>query len=278
MTESPSLDTVLPEYRRPPIVEVAASIQFANIRELDTARLGLLWSRFRKDYPRAEQHPPLPNDSESFDPNKGGRVGFSFETSFPVPRLWFLSADGTRLVQVQSNRLVVNWRQLDSGESYPRYSVLREMLSESLSVFRTFLEEEKLGDLSPEQAELTYVNHIPAGERGSPRQPLSRYVQCWRGAPESSGLGPEEETSFRTQYVVRRSGIPVARLFVELDSAYTNTGHAPIYVLNMIARGAPDLPSVSGAFEFLDNAHRWIVTGFTHLTTDEAHKLWERNK
>lgn len=278
MTVRPALDPALPEYRNPPIVEVAASIQFANIRGLDAAMLGLLWSRFRDKYPRAEQHPPLATASETFESNRGGRGGFSVETSFPVPRLWFLSSDGTRLVQVQSNRLIVNWRRLDTGKPYVRFSGLMSMLSESIERFRQFIQDENLGTVRPDQAELTYVNHIRAGDNGSHREPLSKYASCWRRESESWNLGAAEEASFRSQYVVSRPGSSFARLFVELDSGYTASTRAPIYVMNLVARGAPDSPDVESAFKFLEDAHHWIVKGFTSLTTDEAHKLWERQE
>lgn len=276
MTTRSTLEHSLPEYQHPPVVEVAASIQFANIRGLDAAKLGLLWSRFRDLYPRTEQHPPLATASETFESNRGGRVGFSVETSFPVPRLWFLSSDGTRLVQVQSNRLVVNWRQLDTGAPYVRFSGLMSMLSESIGLLGGFLHDEKLESIKPDQVELTYVNHLPAGGQGSPRDPLSRYVSCWGSEPESWEVGPAEEASFRTQYVLMREGRPSARLYVELDSAYTASSRAPIYVMNLIVRGAPAEPTVEESFKLFDDAHQWILNSFTSLTTDEAHTLWGR--
>lgn len=276
MPESPRRSSSLPEYLRPPVVEVAASIQFENIPRLDAARLGLLWARFRNEFPDTDQHPPLQSSSESFDVKRGGRLGFSVETTFPAPRLWFLNTDGTRLIQVQSNRIVVNWRQLDSGETYVRFSALRELLSDTVKKLVDFLHEEQLGELKPDQAELTYVNHIPAGNSAALRRPLSDFVTCWNNAPSLSWLGEAEETSFRSQYVVERAGTPAARLFVELDSAYTTKGRAPLYVLNLIARGAPIDPTVQSAFDFFDSAHEWIVNGFTQLTTVAAHKLWER--
>jgi len=278
MTTPDTLDSGLPEYSRPPIVEVAASIEFANIRDLNAVRLGMLWSRFRGEYPRTEQHPPLPSSAESFDPSKGGRVEFSVETTFPIPRLWFLREDGTRLIQLQSNRIVANWRQMESGQSYLRYSSLKTMLRDALEKLQSFLAEEKLGPIKPEQVELTYVNHISAGARGSARHELSHYLRCWNGVPKESELGAEEATSFRTQFVLRREEKRAARLFVELESGYAANSGLPIYVLNLAARGAPDSPSVEAAFEFLDDEHRWIVNGFTQLTTGSAHSLWERTK
>lgn len=278
MTAQTSPDPHLPEYRSPPIVEVAASVQFDNIRGLDAARLGLLWSRFRRAFPRTEFHPPLPTATESFDFARAPRVGFSVETSFPAPRLWFLNSDGTRLVQVQSNRLVVNWRQLDSQTPYLRFSGLRSMLEEAMSTLTEFLSDEDLGRLSPDQAELTYVNHIVAGDRGATRNSLAKYVSCWKDEPSQFEPRVAEETSFRTQYVVNRNGVSPARLFVELESGYASQSRVPIYVMNLIARGAPSAPTVAGAFDFFDDAHRWIVNGFTDLTTEYAHKLWERSK
>lgn len=278
MTVRPALDLRLPEYHNPPIVEVAASIQFASIRGLDTARLGLLWSRFRDTYPQTEQHPPLAAVSETFDSTRGGRVGFSVETSSPVPRIWFLTSDKTRLVQVQSNRLIVNWRQLDTERTYLRFSGLMSMLSDAIERFQKFVEEENLGTITPDQVELTYVNHIRSGDKGSRRDPLSKYLSCWKFESEYWNLGSAEETSFRSQYVLDRPGSASARLFVELDSGYTVSTREPIYVMNLIARGAPDSPDIQSTFKFLEDAHHWIVKGFTSLTTDEAHRLWERQE
>jgi len=172
--------------------------------------------------------------------------------------------------------LVVNWRQLDTGEPYLRFSGLMSMLTEAVQLLGVFLDEEKLGNIAPDQAELTYVNHIRAGEKGSHRNPLSRYLTYWRSEPASWNLGTAEEASFRTQYVLKREGGALARLFVELESGYTASTRAPIYVMNLIARGAPRASTVESSFEFFGEAHKWIVNGFTSLTTDEAHTLWGR--
>lgn len=276
MTRLPSPASALPEYLRPPVVEVAASVQFPTIRGLNAARIGLLWSRFRAQYPQTEQHPPLPKTVETFESARVGRIGFSIETSFLTPRIWFLSDDGTRLVQVQSNRLIVNWRQLETGTPYLRFAGLMSMLSEAINTLASFLDDEGLGRIEPDQVELTYVNHIRAGEKGSRRDSLSRFLACWASEPTEWDFGASEETSVRTQYVMKRPNGASARLFVELESAYTATTGAPIYIMNMIARGAPSAATVESSFEFFEDAHEWIVKGFTSLTTQEAHAIWGR--
>ncbi len=276
MTERELPAETLPEYAAPPVVEVAASVQFANIKAMDAARLGLLWGRFRDAYPLTEQHPPLPRAHESINLAGGGLVRFSLERPNSPQRLWFLKSDGTRLVQVQSDRLVVNWRKLDSAEPYLRYSSVREMLREALTIFTQFLEDEQLGKVEPQHMELTYVNHVPAIGQDGNRAPLSSYLSCWRGEPASLGLANAEETSFRTQYILPCGSNTSGRLLVELESAYANKTRAPIYVLNILARGAPDEPTLASAFDFFDASHRWIVHAFTEFTTTEAHTLWKR--
>lgn len=269
----------LPDYKKPPVVEVAASVQFTNIPKLDATRLGLLWSRFRNDYPNTDQRSPLPVTRETPGVDKERPIRLSMETAFPAPRLWFLNNDGTRLVQVQSNRLIVNWRRLETNDSYVRFTRLRTALEEAMLRLSAFLQDEQLGTIEPDQVELTYVNHIPAGKKESRHEPLSRFLRWSCGATDA--LGPEAEeddVSFRTRYSMSQDEERPARLYLELDSAWSSPSQIPIYVMNLTARGAPSEPDMNGVFSFLDQAHGWIVNGFTSVTTSEAHKLWERTR
>ncbi|MGH7623698.1 MAG: TIGR04255 family protein [Gemmatimonadaceae bacterium] len=267
-----------PEFIRPPVVEVAASIQFADLPGLDIARLGLLWTRFRNHYPRTDQRPALPQVVETFGAARPSHVGLSLQPVLPAPRLWFLDDSETKLVQVQRNRLIVNWRQLNTETEYPRYPALRGTLENAIETLIAFASEEGLGDVVPNQAELTYVNHIRAGEPGQPRQSLADFLTCWKNPDSSEFQGPAENVSFRMQYVQHRDDRPVGRLFVELDSAYTIDANAPIYVLNLIARGGPSQLTVHGALEFLDQAHEMIVRAFADITTSELHEYWGRTQ
>ena len=82
----------------------------------------------------------------------------------PLPRAWFISEDDTRLVQVQRDRFIYNWRKIDSDSEYPRYESLIDSFQEYLETFDSFLREFNLGPVQPIQYELTYVNQIPQGE------------------------------------------------------------------------------------------------------------------
>lgn len=101
-------------YERPPVTEVALAIYFGSPLGLNSAHLGQLWKRWRERYPRTEDHPVLPPvPQEAF--SSPGPVAFRFAVNTPGPRVWFCSAVGDRLLQVQFDRLVVNWRRVDSS-------------------------------------------------------------------------------------------------------------------------------------------------------------------
>lgn len=47
-------------------------------------------------------------------------------------------------------------------------------------------------------------------------------------------------------------------------------------MLNLTARGHALSNDLESALDFFDVAHRWIVLGFTAVTSSEAHSIWGR--
>jgi uncharacterized protein (TIGR04255 family) len=195
-----------------------------------------------------------------------------------MPRLWFLNPDGTRLIQVQRDHFILNWRKLETEQAYPRYETLRQTLLDELTRFRQFLAGEGLAPVHAVQAELTYVNHIDAREPDGSRKPLSRIVRMWADDRNVGRLPQFEEASFQAHYILRDGEKPVGRLHISLEPQRFVRDSAPLYALTMVARGLPPTPDVDGAMAFLDRGHEAIVEGFTAITTDEMHAIWERQR
>ena len=252
-------------------------MQFEPITELHAGHLGALWGEYRDRYPRVEQYPPLPTVREEFELTPA-RFGFNVGTTFPMPRVWFLNPEGTRLVQVQREYFVVNWRKLDTDEVYPRYPTLRRGLVEEVERFQRFLGREGLGPIRAVQAELTYVNHIDAREADGSRKSLSRIVRIWGGDGAAGKVPPFEEAAFQARYVMSDQAKPVGWLHITLEPHRYVKDRAPLYVLTLVARGTPRAPDLDAALAFLDQGHEAIVEGFTAITTDEMHKTWERQR
>ena len=56
----------LPDFAKPPLAEVALSVQFEPLEKMRTPQIGLLWNDFRQRFPDTEEHPPLDSVIERF--------------------------------------------------------------------------------------------------------------------------------------------------------------------------------------------------------------------
>jgi uncharacterized protein (TIGR04255 family) len=152
----------LPDYERPPLVEVVLSVQFSELQGYRTVHAGLLWAdKFRAAYPRVLEKPPLDPTFEVFAPQPGAaQFQIKQMPGPPVPRLWFMNDDETELVQIQANRFIHNWRKVGEGETYPRYEKLRERFFYELTQIEDFFKSWNIGSVEPNQCEITYVNRL----------------------------------------------------------------------------------------------------------------------
>jgi uncharacterized protein (TIGR04255 family) len=271
--------SALPDFESPPVVEVAISLQFERLESLRIPHLGVLWEVFRKDgYSQIEEHGELEPTFEEFGRLGGPRVRLrleAFEDAPPAPRIWFLNEAKTELIQVQRDRIIVNWRQGAQSEPYPRYVHVLERFKSALSSLENFLGSENLGSVTPTQCEITYVNHIPTGPVWSRHGDLDRVVTTWRNRYSREYLPPLEDATFRARY--RMGGTPekpLGRLHVTVEPAYKSGDLLPILAIVLVARGKPEPADSIAAFQLFDREHEWIVRGFLSLTTPEMHGFW----
>jgi hypothetical protein len=186
-----------------------------------------------------------------------------------------LNEKGTQLLQIQPDRFIHNWREVASGERYPRYERLLESFLNELSIFCAFVDREGLGELAINQCEITYVNHIMAGEGWVRHGQLAEILRCV--APVAGHLPEPESISLTACYVIPGSdGRPLGRLHATVRPAWRTGDSRPMYVMTLTARGAPQGEGVSAAVAFLNLGREWIVRGFADLTTAKMHSIWRR--
>jgi hypothetical protein len=58
---------VLPDYEKPPVIEVVCGILFEPIKGLTAPYIGVLWEKFKSEYPRCKEVAPLVPVIERFD-------------------------------------------------------------------------------------------------------------------------------------------------------------------------------------------------------------------
>lgn len=157
----------LPTFDSPPVVETVLSAQFDPIANLRTVHFGLFWQRMRDRFPGTDEKTAIEPIFEQFDQTtkRPSRLHFEVREEFKLGRLWLLNEMGTEMIQLQSDRFIKNWRKVETGEHYPRYQrVIKPAFLEDFEAFKDFIHEEKLGSIAVNQCEVTYVNHIVAGE------------------------------------------------------------------------------------------------------------------
>ena len=265
-----------PDFERPPVVEVAISVHFDELGGFQPVHFGLLWEQLRDRYPKTEYHPPVGPTIELFDVKGAPNVALRFDTTLPVGRCWYLNEGGTQLLQVQPDRVTLNWRKLDTAVAYPHYDALKLSFRSELALVLAFFEGHGLGTFQPLQCELTYVNHIVQGDGWDTTKDLSRVTSLWSGGTTEDFLPATEDVRFACQYRMEERGIPRGRLHVELQSALRTFDRKRLLALHLVARGAPLSGNVDGVLGFTDLAHEWIVRGFAAITTKEMHKHWGR--
>lgn len=262
----------LPEFGAPPVVEVVLSVQFQPLWRLRPIELAGLRDRWRADYPIVQEQPPLPPEIEG---PVGGPAQFQFVVgpAFQT-RLWFLNEGQTELLQIQHDRLSVNWRKATGDSTYPRYRHVRNVFEHRFRDLEAFVADNQLGDIGITQAEVSYVNAVDAD--GDQLGRLDRLLRNWQ-PPTANHLGEPEQAQAALVLSVGDVGRPPVRMYVAVAVAQDLNGRR-FQSLTLTVRGAPGEQTLTSALAFMDQAHSHVVLSFTELTPESAHKQWERRR
>lgn len=239
-------------------------------------------SAVRSELPNRERQPKLPPMRELFDvPQPQPQFEISFEPHHDLPRTWFISKDGSRLVQLQGDRISFNWRRQTEATRYPRYQNLRKDFRRYFDTLRRCIEEagREMPDINA--CEVTYVNpiEVPAKPRGGGHPELAEVLN--RVRPRSSGafLPHAEDAQFQARWRIPGTeigvaGRPAGRLYVAAHPGLKPPTGKPIYVVTVTGRLLPTSGGAREAWMALDVAHRWVVLGFKDVTNAKMHEQW----
>lgn len=261
----------LPEFNRPPVVEVVLGVQFMPLG-LSLNHYGLFFGRVRQDYPKFVVQPPLPSVIEGFGVPKQATVGVELAEA-PEIRAWYIDASETRLIQVQKDRFLFNWRKVRGDEIYPRYHGIEPVFEEEWKRFGTFLSAEQLGIPEVNQCEVTYVNHIEMDHGWKGYGELGKVLASWSGDTSDEFLPEPERVMMKAQYVM---GERRGRLRITVKPAIRRRDGKEILIIELTARGKPNSSQLDDIVEWFELGHQWIVKGFTSFTGKQMHQIWER--
>lgn len=143
------------KYKNPPIHEIICGVRFDSIKHLQSGHFGILWQKFKRDFPKTEDQDLIGAISQE---------DFGNISKLPLPRIWFIHKNENELIQVQRNCFLHNWRKRRADDIYPGYEKVVDNFERYLSLFQDFLVAENLGNLNAIEYELTYIDLIPQGQ------------------------------------------------------------------------------------------------------------------
>jgi len=264
--------TDFPSYRRPPVAEVACALQYTPLAEMHLAHVGRYWAAIETDFPFIEEKPPV---MEPLEVPSAAQIPLELLERMSWPRTWFLQTDKRRLVQLQRDRFIYNWRKLAPDDAYPRYSVISDEFFEQWEKFRSVLQDLRLVPPVPDLCELTYVNLIPQADGWNSIPEATRLFEFTAWPDQTDFLPTPTNTGALLQFEMPESA---GRLRVELGTTrWEVTGDLPVLRLVLMARGTPpgEISSYS-LRSWFDVAHEWIVKGFVDLVDRRTDELWGR--
>lgn len=261
----------------PPLVESVLGLQFEPLERLQVPHIGLYWQSIRQDYPKFSLHPPLPEHREEFEPRSlssgpDASLQIALVEAPHIPRCWFVSADEARVIQVQKNRFLRNWRRANSETEYPHFSALSGEFRIAWSDFSQFLAAEDIDRPEINQAEVTYINHVernrPGGSSLLQASDLLRFSE--RVDPIQSTVTANVANLTATFSFPREA----VRVHLSCKSAFRKSDGAEVYLLEITARGRPASSEADAGHAWLVNAHERVVDVFQHSIRPELLKTW----
>lgn len=279
MMVSGAMSQNLPSYKNPPVVETVLSVQFEPVEGFTNAHLGLFWSQLKETYPKIEDAELISRQEEKFgdDVKLSSRLPrFQIRRAEAAARLRMVAADNHAMVQLQSDRLVYNWRKMNEGE-YPRWHNVQPRFKAALDELRTFLTYQSLGDVKPNQWEVTYVNQLLKGRDWHTPSDWPKLVPGLIGNTGLAKAVAAESLECKWKFLLPEDR---GRLHVDLFNGYTESdpNSQEVLVLQLTARGGIDPTCDSGLLNGLEKGHAAIVRTFDDITGSEAHDIWEPNR
>lgn len=259
----------LPDYLDPPLDEVVLGVQFAPILGYCSVDNAAIWELYKKDYPKVAEHPMLETKYETFG-GANPRPAFQFQIGAPPigSRLWFITEDEFQLLQFQPDRFLTNWRKRPRPNPYPRFEGIAESYKNNLEKLSDFLATSFDHQMDINQAEISYINIVKVKDFAE----VSDWFKIWK----VSSLKMEAVSTSFTEIITDSNGKPFARLSHDLQSVYTTDNKEKAFRLSFTYRGKPSENTIDSAMDFFKAGRENIVNRFDEITTNKAHKAWDK--
>lgn len=263
----------------PPVQEVALSLQFAKLAGYTSAHAGWFWREYliktssRETWPNLVETQPIPEQFEKFGEDEvslqpGLRV---FASPQPL-RAQFMRGDKERIIQVQDDHFVLNWRKHTSP--YPGFDVLLVEFQRNVDQFASFISEVGFGPLQLNQWEITYVNQSPKGDLWQSTRDWSRLIPNLYIPPVPEDIcppSPNERISGDWRFNLPNQR---GRIYIQIRQAQIAPSTDEFMYLTLIGRGP--LKKDQSLTECFTVGHNALLNVFLSMTSKGIQDRWGR--
>jgi uncharacterized protein (TIGR04255 family) len=252
-------------FTKTPLTEVICGVTFAA-PEFSSVHFGLYWQNIKAQYPS------LPRDAHP--------IGEIPLLAIPpkLRRVWFESIDQHKVIQLQADKFLFNWRKLETEDTYPHFQEVYQEFEQEWQQLQTWwhqLAQETqnhsplaITTIEPVQYELTYLNHIDPsfgwhGPEDNPR--IFRFLAAqWQNFP----LGRPKTHNTNIEFSLpQEMGI----LSLVITQGLKLVDNSPILVCELTARSFDTRIPVNQWFE---ETHEIVVKSFIDLLQEDIKQAW----
>jgi uncharacterized protein (TIGR04255 family) len=262
--------TTDPVFENPPVIETVLGVQFAPLSGLTSAHVGWFWkTHLDGEWQKVAETAALPDEVERFEARLTGPVQFRIgPVRFPG-RVQISHVNDGRMIQIQTTRFHYNWNQV--GGEYPRYRKVLEEFERHFATFCRFVADAKLGEVVPNQWELTYIDSIPQGLLWNTPADWHEVLPGLFSPPAPVGSVRLESFGGEWHFEIPPQR---GRLHVSVQFARVGGDPTPVLLLQSTARGPIGTDGVANVKEGLELGHRAAVELFVGITSAKAQAAW----
>lgn len=242
------------EYKNAPIAEVVIGMQFDG-KVFDNPYIYNFYQDYKGQFPIIKENPALPSVIERIEGGAENKILQGFES-----RKFFINGNNSKLIQLQPDRLLFNWKRTTEQLEYPHFHAV---LEEFMNIY-TRLDADCDLDTKITQVEITYLDHIVLDNFQKTDFNPNGILDI---------IAFNEETNIN--HLKFEIGIPKEELSgnikVNITSALRNQDKGKVLVMENTCRGA--LGKLKKE-EWFKKAHNELIDLFDSITSDNAKKVW----
>lgn len=260
----------LPDYKRPPVVEIIAAVQFLPLPMFGAAQVVAIGKEF-EEWTVIDVPPAIPPMSEG-PPGAPGASDHAFFGFGSAPiRAILATDDGHWAAQHQQDRVAVHERKTEERPSFrnvaPKLRTFAERSSRTLGV-EIFGEHHR-----PDLVEVIYENRIASADGAwTDFSDLHRVLRILTNEAGERPYDAVEQATVGFTYALSEGGTMLGRLRVVAEPQYDENGN-PVLALRLVSRRFVRDIKLDLV---LETCHADIVRAFTAITTDHMHEHWGR--